>query len=868
MSDKIVVIDGNSLAYRAYYALPATIVTSKGIQINSVYGFVSMLLKVLNEEKPSGIAVAFDSAAPTFRHDLFDEYKSNRPGMPDELIVQMGILEDFLRNIKIPVFKVNGYEADDIIGTIAKRMADSGYDVLLITSDKDALQLVSSRIKVMANKKGISDVIIYDENAVHEKFGVWPHQIADYLSLVGDKSDNIPGVAGIGEKTAVELIEKFGDLDSILKNADLVSQEKVRKILHENSEQAVMSRELSALNLDAPLNFRNDDLLLKPVDVDLVSDAFLGLEFKTLVSRIPDWFVQKTVEAPIETRLYNKDNLIDELSRLDELAGEISGSKYISIFANVSEDSDGELSIRGLNISIPGESYFISDRLLGRDFLEGLLRSSSKIFGSPAEKIFFYLKPLMKLLLENKIELKGRLFDLAIADYLLRPTIASRSLKEVQELYMGKSGIDSGSSTFRELKDILAVKLDEFEMRRLFEEIEMPLVGVLAQMELNGVAVDREYLTDLVDVYEVRINELCNDIYGMADQYFNINSPQQLGKVLFDKLKIAKPRKTKTGYATGRAVLDELIGVHPIIEKIIEYRECSKLKNTYIDALPKYISKKDGRIHTSYNQMATATGRLSSSDPNIQNIPIKTETGREIRKAFIAEKGNLLISADYSQIELRILAFLSGDKVLMSAFKNGLDIHAITATEILGKNINEITPADRRLGKTINFGIIYGMSEHGLSQTLAISREDARSYIKSYFDHFPDVKRYLDGLVAFAKKNGYVTTIFGRRRPVAELMSTNQALYRFGERIAMNSPLQGSAADIIKIATVRLHRAISDEGLGAKIVLSVHDELVIEAPEHEVEHASEVVKHEMEGACDLGEVGLRVDISTGNSWYI
>ncbi|MCL5986036.1 MAG: DNA polymerase I [Actinobacteria bacterium] len=868
MADKIVIIDGNSLAYRAYYALPATIVTSKGAQINSVYGFVSMLLKVLSEEKPSGVAVAFDSAAPTFRHDLFDEYKSNRPGMPDELVVQMGVLEDLLKKMKIPVFKADGYEADDIIGTIAKRMADSGYDVLLITSDKDALQLVNDRIKVMANRKGISDVIMYDKNAVYEKFGVWPGQIADYLGLVGDKSDNIPGVAGIGEKTAAELIEKFGDFDGVFKNVNQLRQEKVRKILLENGKQAAMSRELSTLNLDVPLDFRVDDLLLKPVDADAVRDAFLELEFKTLVSRIPDWFVRKSAETPIETRLHSKDNLIDHLSRLDEVSDEISGSKYISILATVLEDSDGKLLVREFNMSTANESYFISDRLLGRDFLEELLNSSSKIFGSPAEKIFFDLKPFMKLLLENKIELRGRLFDLAIADYLLRPMIASRSLKEVQDIYLGRSGIDLGSSTFHELKNILEAKLDEFEMRKLFEEIEMPLVRVLAQMELDGVAVDREYLADLVDIYEVRINELCNDIYGMADQYFNVNSPQQLGKVLFDKLKIAKPRKTKTGYATGRAVLDELIGVHPIIEKIIEYRECSKLKNTYIDALPKYISKKDGRVHTSYNQMATATGRLSSSDPNIQNIPIKTELGREIRKAFIAEKGNLLISADYSQIELRILAFLSGDKVLITAFKNGLDVHAITASEILGKSINNITPADRRLGKTINFGIIYGMSEHGLSQALAILREDARSYINSYFNHFPDVKRYLDGLVIFAKKNGYVTTIFGRRRPVAELTSTNQALYSFGERIAMNSPLQGSAADIIKIATVKLQRAISDEGLGAKIVLSVHDELVIETPEHEAERTMEVVKHEMEGACDLGEVGLRVDISTGNSWYI
>jgi len=868
MSNKIVIIDGNSLAYRAFYALPATIITSKGVQVNSVYGFVSMLLKVLNEEQPSGTAVAFDSAAPTFRHELFDEYKSNRPGMPDELIEQMALLENFLKKMNIPVFKMDGYEADDIIGTIAKKVANCNFDVLLITSDKDALQLVNKRIKVMANKKGISDVIIYDENAVHEKFGVWPTQIADYLSLVGDKSDNIPGVTGIGEKTAAELIGEFGNLDEILNNINLLSQEKIRKILLENSSKALMSRELSTLNLNAPIDFKIDDLMLKPIEEDIIKGALYELEFRTLISRIPEWFVRKSVEVPAETIVNENIKLIDDFKILEESIPEITGSKYISIFTKISEVSVGEQFIKRMSFNIPGKSYLIDDKLLGGEFLDKFLASSKQIFESTVDKIFFDLKSFLKLLFKKKIKLKGKLFDLAIADYLLRPTIYSRSLKELQVLYLDKQCVDSDSSTFYEIKKILESKINKFEMKRLFEDIEMPLVEVLAHMELDGVAVDREYLSDLVDVYEVRINELCNDIYGMADQYFNINSPQQLGKILFDKLKIAKPKKTKTGYATGRAILDDLIGIHPIIEKIIEYRECSKIKNTYIDALPKYISKKDGRIHTNYNQMATATGRLSSSDPNIQNIPIKTELGRAIRKAFIAEKGNLLISADYSQIELRILAFLSGDRVLISAFKDGLDIHSITASEILGKNMDKITSADRRIGKTINFGIIYGMSEHGLSNALAISREDARSYINSYFSHFPDVKKYLDELIVFAKQNGYVKTIFGRRRPVSELLSTNQALYGFGERIAMNSPLQGSAADIIKIATVRLYRAIMDENLGAKIVLSVHDELVVEFPEDKTERTCEVVKKQMESACDLGEVGLRVDISVCNSWYI
>ncbi|OGP55286.1 MAG: DNA polymerase I [Deltaproteobacteria bacterium RBG_13_52_11] len=882
---KFFLIDGSSYIFRAFFAIRG-LSTAKGIPTNAAFGFTSMLLKVLRDHKPDGVAVVFDTKKPTFRHKLYADYKANRPTMPDDLAAQIPYIKKIVEGFRIPALEKEGYEADDLIGTIAKKAEKDGIEVVIVSGDKDLLQLVSEKVTLLDTMKDAHKGL----REVKERFGVIPGRIPDILGLAGDSIDNIPGVPGIGEKTAVDLIKRFGSLDSLLQRLEGLDEKELKKKTKENirthRDQALLSRDLATIDTNIPLEIRWDDFLLSAPDEEGLRATFKELEFHK--------FIQELV--PHKSISYEAYHLITTEEELAQLVAGLKGSEVFSVDLETTSRDPITAKVVGLSFSHkPHEAYYCPvahdypgvpsqlPPLLVLEQLRSILEDAQK--GKYGQNIKYdYL-----VLRRHGLKMAGITCDTMVASYLLNPTKRSHSLENIAQEYLEhqmitykevtekgqgfqkvdlqqamKYSCEDADVTFL-LAELLMHKLEEEGLKDLFFQMELPLVEVLAEMELWGVKINPDLLLELSKELETRLWALEKRVFDLVGEEFNINSTQQLGKILFEKLRLPVIKQTKTGYSTDVAVLEELANEHELPRTVLEYRSFTKLKSTYTDALPKLIEPSTGRVHTSYNQTVTATGRLSSSDPNLQNIPIRTEEGRRIREAFVPEDGWWMISADYSQIELRILAHLSKDTTLIKTFQGGEDIHTRTASEIFGIPQNEVTPQMRREAKVINFGIIYGMSPYGLAKELGVEPKVAAEYIEEYFRRYQGVKSYIDGTLKEAKKKGYVTTLYNRRRYLPEINSSNRTARQFAERTAINTPIQGTAADLIKIAMIRIYRCIKVEGLKAKMIMQVHDELVLEVPDDEVERAERMVKEEMEGVLDM-VVPLKVSVERGRNW--
>lgn len=882
---KVILIDGNSLLYRAFFALPH-FSTLENQPTNAVYGLTMMLLRLLEEEKPDIILVAFDSREKTFRHEEFTEYKAHRKPTPDELAAQIPIAREVIDALSIPVLEVAGVEADDVVGTVARKAESEDYDVLIVTGDLDALQLVNQKVRVMVNVKGVTETIVYDEDAVEYRYGLKPWQLPDYKALKGDPSDNIPGVPSIGDKTASKLVSEYGSLENILSHVGEVEPAKLRNNLLEFAEQAKLSKRLATIVTDVPVDIELEKCKYRRPDYKRLRELFKQLEFRSLLKRLPDDSIQKGLfdnqdsesEEPTVTC-----RVLRNKAELKSLVDEIHQNKGVVIRIHGSEPRGIEAKPLGIALSTAQEKgYYIpldESSSITLDDLRIVLESDA------IPKYGYNLKYDYELAMKAGIVLNGPTFDVLLAAYLLNPTRGNHELADIAFDYAGiepqahdgksdgnyvvekslEESLVSQVCTVKKLVPILGAKLAEDNLGYLMAEIEMPLVPILAEMELTGVAIDTDWLSRLSDLLEERIKAAEVDVYRLAGTEFNIGSPKQLQVILFDKLGLVATKKTKTGYSTDADTLAALAPAHEIVGKILEYRELTKLKSTYVDALPKLINPSTGRVHTSLNQAVTATGRLSSSEPNLQNIPIKTEIGRQIRKAFIAAPGNLLIAADYSQIELRILAHVSRDPQLLRAFQEGVDIHTKTATKIFGVPPDEVTPEMRRQAKTVNFAVIYGMSDYGLSRELGIPSSLAKQYIESYFREYPGVRSYASETLVQARAKGYVESLLGRRRYIPELNSPNRQYREFAERAAVNMPIQGTAADIVKLAMIRVHHRLKQHGFRGRLIMQVHDELVFDVPEEEVAHLVSLIREEMENAYALN-VPLKVDIKVGTDW--
>lgn len=876
---KLYLIDGNSFCYRAFYAIRA-LTNSKGQPTNAIYGFVTMLNKIVKEKKPDMLAVAFDMKGPTFRHKKYEDYKIQRKPMPDDLVGQMSHIKDVVAAYNIPIFQLEGYEADDVLATIAKRAEEKGIDTFIVTGDKDALQIVGAHIKVYNPHK---EDIIYDAAKVKEKYGVGPERVVDIMALMGDASDNIPGVKGIGEKTAMELIAEFGSLDGLYENIDKVKGDAKKRILGENKDVAYMSRELAVLEENAPIKIDFKELELKEPDEGKLLELFREFEFKSLMKSVTP---KGTLDSHYETIDSDKafKELVDELKALDEFAFD---------FETTSEDP---MLAEPVGVSFSwkiGKACYVP---MNKHFtVSGVFEALKPVFeNEKIKKIGQNIKYEYIILANQGIELKGISFDTMVASYVLNPSKLNHNLDDIALEYLshklttpieellgkGKTAItmdkvdvakvsayccEDSDVTLR-LKKILEKEIADKGLDRLFYDVEIPLIKVLAIMEINGVAIDKDYLAKLSTEIGHKLDKLTKEIYDLAGEEFNINSPKQLSRILFEKLKLPVIKKTKTGISTNEEVLVKLAAEHKLPKMLLEYRELAKLKSTYVDSLPELINPKTGRVHTSFNQTVTATGRLSSSGPNLQNIPVKTDEGRKIRRAFIpASESSVLLSADYSQIELRILAHLSGDKQLAKAFKEGLDIHTFTASLVFGAKPEEVTSGMRAMAKTVNFGIVYGMSPYGLSQSLNIGVDKAKEFIDAYFERYPDIKKYLEGLVEEARKNGFVSTILGRRRYIPEISNPDMRIRQFAERTAVNAPIQGSAADVIKVAMIAISEKLRGSGMKTKMTMQVHDELVFDVPRGELEKARKIVKDGMEDIIKL-KVPVEAHIEVGKNW--
>lgn len=870
-------IDGNSYVYRAYYAI-RELSNSKGFPTNAIFGFTNMLLKIIREEKPDEIAISFDSPVPTERHRLYLEYKANRPEAPSELIQQLPHIKRIIAALKIKTFEISGYEADDIIGTIAKKAASSGREVYIVTGDKDMLQIVDDRIKIYDPVKNR----ILDKSYTYERYGVTPERIPEFMALTGDAIDNIPGVKGIGEKTAKELFQQFGSLEELFKNIEKIKKEKIRKLILENKKLIELSLKLATINASVPLEDDLNDLKLPEPYWDSLKRLFIEFEFSSLMKLIPSQTDSVNYEIILDSeKLYQ---LIPRLKNGFAIDIEATDKNPISAsIVGIALCFDKE---KGFYIPL-GHSYQGMPEQLDKDTVLKILKPVLE--DRNVYKIGHNLKYDIEILQKEGINTEGMLYDTMIASYLLNPNKPKHNLEDAANLYLSKqkktfTEILGNLKSFKEvslneaasyacndallsfeLKEILFEEIRKQAMEPLYKDIEMPLLKVLADMELAGVKIDPVILNGFSKEIESELQAIKRRIYFIAGEEFNINSPKQLGKILFENLGLQPGKRKKSGYSTEMSVLEELANYHELPREILNYRSLSKIKTTYIDVLPTLINTTTGRVHTSFNQTVTATGRLSSSEPNLQNIPIKGDWGRRIREAFIAEEENLLISADYSQVELRILAHLSGDEGLINAFKNGVDIHSRTASEILNIPIERVSSDARRIAKTVNFGIIYGISPFGLSQSLGISTEEARDYIDKYFKRHPGVKDYMDNCINDARCNGYVTTLFGRKRAIPEILSTNNSIRQQGERLAINSPVQGTAADIIKLAMIKIHEKFYEKGFRTKMILQVHDELLFEAPSDELNTVIDIIREEMENIVKLN-VPLTVDIHTGKNW--
>ncbi|OGF44636.1 MAG: DNA polymerase I [Candidatus Firestonebacteria bacterium RIFOXYC2_FULL_39_67] len=843
---KLFLIDGNSYLYRSYYAIK-NLRTRKGAPTNAVFGFARLLFRIIKVYKPDYLAFAFDTKGPTFRHLAFKDYKAHREPPPEELIIQMPVTKDLIKSFNMPSFELQGYEADDIITYLAKKGEKSGLSVTILTGDKDLLQLVNDNIQIMSAHK---DDYIYDSEKVKEKYGITPLQMIDFLALLGDASDNIPGVDGIGEKTASELLKEFKGLDDIYANIEKVKSDKLREKLLKGRESAYFSRQLATL-IEPPLEIKIEDLLVKDPDVNAVISKLGELEFTSLRE---EFRKLKYVSAPaVEIDLFSEE--VKEKSNISELKNK---EEIKELFNNIITHKKAAVRLKA------GKIYFSYADKSG-SVLDFDKTSTEGIFSDNNISLTFFDYKNFLREYNGEIPVK-EVFDCLLAAYLLNPDRGSYTPAEIIFRYLSKNPAENEEICFLlALQEILKKELAGQNLLPLFENIEMPLVPVLASMEKAGIKLDLPYLKKLSVEIEKKLEGLVKNIYELAGGEFNINSPQQLGKILFEKLKLPVIKKTKTGASTDVEVLEELSGKSPLPAFLLEYRQLTKLKNTYIDALP-LLADKENKIHTSFDQTGTATGRLSSLNPNIQNIPVRTEIGKEIRRAFIAsEKGWKIISADYSQIELRILAHFSGDANLLDAFKKDEDVHSRTASEIFNMEKAAVTGDERRIAKTVNFGIIYGISAFGLAKQLKISRTEAQKYIDSYLKNYTGVEKFIKDSKEKARKSGFVETLLGRKRYIPDIDSSNKNTREFAERVAINAPIQGSASDIIKLAMVKLYCIMKKEDFKGRLLLQVHDELILECPEKDVESLKILVKETMENVVKL-KVPVKVDVSSGDNW--
>ena len=850
MDEKLMVIDGNSLMHRAFYALPP-LTNSKGEYTHAVFGFFSMLIKAAEEIKPEYLAVAFDMKEKTFRHEKFTEYKAGRKETPPELIPQFPLLKDTLRKLSIAVLEKEGMEADDYLGTLAKYANREGVYAVVVTGDRDAFQLINDKTIIYLTRKGITETEKFDEVKLKETYDITPAQVVDFKGLMGDPSDNIPGVPGVGEKTALKLMHEFNSMDDIYQNIDKI-EGKLKERLLTNRELAYLSREIACIDVDIPLDITMMDLVFKPFTFEAVQPAFEELGFKSLLKRLPQ--SEESLKPPIQEE--TKEIAVKDIEQLKKIVYDMQSAQKIAfVFSN-------EIYLAQTS----GEEYKIecAHSLLNLEFsYEAVIRELKPLIAGNQNKIFHGLKEAMHRLDEYGIAIGGDCFDALIAAYVLDPTGRDYSLAALCEKYgfCGKACALFGIER-EQMKAIEANGLKD-----VFYGIETPLIKVLYDIETEGFTVDLDALNILSKDFEQRIDTLTEEIYALCQGAFNINSTKQLGEVLFEKLKLPTVKKTKTGYSTDVEVLEALIDAHPVIPKIMDYRQVTKLKSTYIDGIRTLLNKKTRKIHTTFKQETTATGRISSTEPNLQNIPIRTEMGREIRRIFIpSSEDRLIIAADYSQIELRILAHISGDEVMIDAFLNNEDIHLRTAAEVFDVPLEQVTSAMRSSAKAVNFGIVYGISDFGLARNLSLSRKQAGAYIEKYLQEFSGVRKYMQEIKAEAKANGYVKTLFGRIRRIDELKSGNYNVRSFGERAALNTPIQGTAADIIKYAMIRVHEALQTGGYASRLILQVHDELIIDAVEEEKDDIIMLLREKMEGAATL-KAPLKANVSVGKNWF-
>lgn len=862
---KLLILDSNSLMNRAFYALPP-LTNSDGINTNAIYGFINMLLKMKDEVKPDSIIATFDLKAPTFRHKEYKDYKAGRNKMPPELAEQFPIIKELFKLMGIKIFEIEGFEADDIIGTVSKFAENNDTEVFVVTGDKDALQLASDNTKIVITKKGVSETAVYDEKTFIDEFEVTPNQFIDVKGLMGDKSDNIPGVPGVGEKTAFKLIKEYGSIEEVLNNIDKIPGKKLKENLENNVEQAIFSKKLATIMREVPIELTLDDINCSDNENILeIKKMLIKLEMKSILSKFKDDTVSEESKVEVKT--------VDTIEDMKELFSKKKNRIYID-YTLTDASIYSKLELEYLILGEENTGTIINFKDISSNNKEEAVEILKALMEDKnINKVIHDGKNLVTFLNKNKIEIKGFDFDTAIAAYLIDSSKSKYEILELVNHYVGVNPSEEGnnlkvilSSYLPTIYERLKEKLHKENMDKLYYEVEHPLIYVLSCMESIGFNINEDMLDDLQIKFKKEIEETQKEIYRLSEEEFNISSPKQLGKILFEKLDLPVIKKTKTGYSTNQEVLEKLMDKHEIIPKIMYYRQITKINSTYIEGLKNVIDT-DGRIHSNFNQTVTTTGRLSSTEPNLQNIPIRHELGREIRKVFIPiEDGDILVSCDYSQIELRVLAHIANDENMIDAFMHHSDIHTKTASEVFKVPIEEVTSLMRSRAKAVNFGIVYGISDFSLAQDLKITKKEAGEYMAIYFERYPKIKEYLENIVKDAEETGYVLTILNRRRFIPEIKASNKIVKALGDRLAMNAPIQGSAADIIKLAMVNVYNKLNEKKLKSELILQVHDELILNVKKEEFEEVKNLVSYEMENAIKL-KVALDVDINFGNTWY-
>ena len=899
--EKLVVIDGNSILNRAFYGIMSSkmLQTADGTYTNAVYGFLAILFKILDDVKPEYLAVAFDVKHPTKRHEMYKEYKGTRKGMPDELAVQMPIIKNVLRAMNIKVIELPGYEADDILGTLAKHSEKQGVDTILLTGDRDSFQLASNHItiRIPRTKAGKTEVEDFDRNKILEVYGLEPEQLIEVKGLMGDTSDNIPGVPGVGEKTALNLIKEFANIDSIyekLENGEAVAKGKLKENLESNKDLAILSRELGRIDVNAPIEKELSTLKMQDWNKKEVYELFKELRFNKYIERF-NLENSETVEEKDATNLFEYEVLNDD-KKISEVLENIAKTNELVYSFETKEVTDNTLIIKKVieyvNVYDQVENKIYSFKF-NKDLVKDIFENDN------VKKCGYRIKTDYILLHQNDIKASNMMYDVKIAAYILNSTSNAYSLEEIAKQYLDIDIVEytqveekeeqtslfdmmqeekeeeSEKANYKNAlytyvigasKPKLLEELKNINSLELFNDIEMPVATILAEMQIEGVYVDEKEIIKYGETLKKHIEELRIDIYKLADEEFNINSTKQLGVILFEKLKLTPSKKTKSGYSTDVDALEKLKGDHPIIEKILEYRQLAKLNSTYVEGMIPFINLKTGRVHTFFHQTITATGRLSSTEPNLQNIPTRTELGKKLRKVFKAEEGKIFLDADYSQVELRVLAHMSNDETMIDAFNSGADIHTISASQVFKVPVEEVSKQLRSKAKAVNFGIVYGISEFGLAEQIDIKRNEAKQYIEQYLETYHGIKEFMADVVESAKRKGYVETIFSRRRYIPELSSNNYMVRKFGDRAAMNTPIQGTAADIMKIAMIKVYNELKNRGLKSRIVLQIHDELLLEVPIEEKDEVAKLLKDCMENAVSL-KVPLNVEVEEGKNWY-